>query len=51
MGTNNIVLEVIEWFDETGREIVHRIPENGSGDIKYSAAFHRSGESIRGLFL
>ena len=33
MGTNNIVfLEVIEWFDETGMEMVHRIPESGSGD-------------------
>ena len=38
MGTDNIVfLEVIEWFDETGREIVHRIPETGSGDIKIGA--------------
>ena len=38
MGTDNIVfLEVIEWFDETGREIVHRIPERGSGEIKYGA--------------
>jgi membrane protease subunit (stomatin/prohibitin family) len=38
MGTNNVVfLEVIEWFDETGREIVHRIPEKGSGEIKYGA--------------
>jgi len=38
MGTNNIIfLEVIEWFDETGKEIVHRIPENGSGEIKYGA--------------
>jgi len=38
MGTNNIVfLEVIEWFDETGKEIVHRIPEKGSGEIKYGA--------------
>jgi len=40
MGTNNIVfLEVIEWFDETGREIVHRMPENGSGEIKDSSGF------------
>ena len=31
MGTDNIIfLEVIEWFDETGRELVHRIPEGGS---------------------
>jgi len=38
MGTSNIVfLEVIEWFDETGKEIVHRIPEEGSGEIKFGA--------------
>ena len=38
MGTNNIIfLEVIEWFDETGRELVHRIPEGGSGEIKFGA--------------
>src|SRR4030042_411698 len=38
MGTDNTVfLEVIEWFDETGKEIVHRIPEKGSGEIKYGA--------------
>jgi len=38
MGTNNLVfLEVIEWFDETGMELVHRIPERGSGEIKFGA--------------
>lgn len=34
---NNIFLEVIEWFDETGEELVHRIPEKGSGEIKFGA--------------
>ena len=38
MGSNNLVfLEVIEWFDETGQEMVHRVPEEGSGEIKYGA--------------
>lgn len=38
MGTDNILfLEAIEWFDETGKELVHRIPEKGSGEIKFGA--------------
>ena len=38
MGTNNLIfLEVIEWFDESGKEIVHRIPQSGSGEIKFGA--------------
>jgi len=38
MGVNNVVfLEVIEWFDETGQEMLHRIPEHGSGEIKFGA--------------
>ena len=38
MGTDNLIfLEVIEWFDETGRQLVQRIPERGSGEIKYGA--------------
>jgi membrane protease subunit (stomatin/prohibitin family) len=38
MGTDNVFfLELIEWFDETGNELVHRIPEKGSGEIKLGA--------------
>jgi membrane protease subunit (stomatin/prohibitin family) len=38
MGKDNVVfLEVIEWFDETGQELIHRIPETGSGEIKFGA--------------
>lgn len=32
-----VFLENIEWFDETGDEIVHRLPETGSGEIKWGA--------------
>jgi membrane protease subunit (stomatin/prohibitin family) len=38
MGTDNVFfLEILEWFDQTGRELVHRIPEAGSGEIKLGA--------------
>jgi membrane protease subunit (stomatin/prohibitin family) len=38
MGMNNVVfLEVIEWFDESGQQLAHRIPVEGSGEIKFGA--------------
>ncbi|MBW1719132.1 MAG: SPFH domain-containing protein [Deltaproteobacteria bacterium] len=38
MGTNNVIfLEVLEWFDQTGTEVSHRLPEIGSGEIKLGA--------------
>ncbi len=38
MADNNLVfLENLEWFDESGRQIVHRLPQAGSGEIKYGA--------------
>jgi membrane protease subunit (stomatin/prohibitin family) len=30
-------MEVIEWFDDTGKELAHRIPGEGSSEIKYGA--------------
>ena len=28
------ILDIIEFLDPTGRQIVHRVPEYGSGDFK-----------------
>jgi membrane protease subunit (stomatin/prohibitin family) len=50
------LLEVIEFLDESGKEIVHRIPEQGSGEIRLgsqlvvresqTAVFFRDGKSL-----
>ncbi len=38
MGSDNLIfLEVLEWFDDSGRELVHRLPESGSGELKFGA--------------
>jgi membrane protease subunit (stomatin/prohibitin family) len=36
-GNNLVFLENLEWFDESGKALVHRLPETGSGEIKYGA--------------
>jgi membrane protease subunit (stomatin/prohibitin family) len=38
MSSNNVMfLENLEWFDESGKQMVHRLPEEGSGEIKWGA--------------
>ena len=50
MRTDNLIfLENLEWFDNTGRELVHRLPEKGSGEIKYGAQL-TIRESQAGIF-
>src|SRR5210317_2610185 len=50
MASNNFIfLENLEWFDETGQELVHRLPEEGSGEIKYGAQLTLR-ESQAGVF-
>lgn len=51
----SILLEIIEWTDPSGEEMIHRIPEEGSADIKWgaqcivresqSAVFFRDGKA------
>ncbi len=38
MSSNNVVfLEVLEWFDQAGNEVCHRLPQEGSGEFKLGA--------------
>jgi len=51
MGTDNIFfLEVIEWFHEGKEELVHRIPERGSGEIKLGAQLIVRDSQVAVLF-
>lgn len=50
------IFDVIEYFDPTGKEIVHRFPEHGSGDFRLgsqlivresqAAVFFRDGKAL-----
>lgn len=50
-----MALEILEWFDETGNEMIHRFPEHGSADITFgsqlvvqenqAAVFFRDGKA------
>jgi membrane protease subunit (stomatin/prohibitin family) len=54
-----IALEIIEWMDQASDEMIHRIPEKGSLDIKFgaqvivrdsqSAVFFKSGKATDAL--
>ena len=48
-GDNLVFLENLEWFDESGKELVHRLPEKGSGEIKWGAQL-TVRESQAGVF-
>lgn len=49
-------LEIVEWMDESGKEIVHRIPQSGSGEFRIGtqvvvresqdAVFFRDGKAM-----
>ena len=50
------IFDIIEFFDETGRQMVHRLPEHGSGDFRLgsqlivresqAAVFFRDGKAL-----
>lgn len=51
--------DIIEWLDDTGKEIVHRVPESGSGEFRIGsqlvvresqeAVFFRDGKAMDAL--
>lgn len=50
MGNNNLIfLENIEWLDDSGKALVHRVPQTGSAEIKWGAQL-TVRESQAGVF-
>lgn len=38
MGSDNLIfLEALEWFDDSGQQLLQRLPKFGSGEIKFGA--------------
>jgi len=37
VGNNIVFLENLEWFDDAGDQLVYRLPQEGSGEIKWGA--------------
>ncbi len=50
------IFDIVEFFDETGRQMVHRVPEHGSGDFRLGSqlivresqagVFFRDGQAL-----
>ena len=44
------IIDVVEFSDESGREMVHRIPEQGSGDFRIGAQVSVREQQVAVIF-